>query len=192
MATADLTTLTKVKTFGAITTTGDDTLLAEIITGVSVAMHREAGRRLVPLGDLTERHWVSTRTPHIVLHEWPVDASSITSVTEGSTALVAGTGYLLEHERILTRLEDSTTRGAWAKVLVVVVYDVKWTVNVPDPVVDLACQKQVIHEYHQAAPGGNRLGSSAKTSPTGDTIAYTPSGWLPDVLQVLRQQRRVV
>ena len=190
MAAGDLTTTAKVNTFGGIS--GQDALVQVIITGVSRAMASYCGRRFVDEGDMTERHWRDFYSPYLILEEWPVDATSITSVVEGSTTLVAGTGYVLEKdERTLTRLASATERADWATGLTVVTYDVKYAAATPPEDIDLACQKQCVFEYRQTNVGGNRLGDTSKTSPTGDTVGFVPSGWLPDVEQVLRQYRRV-
>lgn len=163
-----LTTLVRVKAFGRITTSADDTMLNELIASASDEVQQWCRRQFVQTTATAEKH--NPRGAELFLQHSPV--VSVTSVTEHDTALVEDTDFeVLEEDKQVGRLVrlSGDVPVMWAQALraVSVTYDHGYS-SVPDAIAQLATEL-VVHDYNQAK---GRFGLSSKVLDTGGGSTY--------------------
>lgn len=185
----DLCTIAAVKTHANITVSTWDTLLQTIVTAVSVKMDSYLRRVTTAQTDLVDTFRCNGRTTRVVLNEYPV--TDIGSIVEDGATLGAS-DYAQIGERIIER-RSSGKEASWSGGLVVVTYDAGYAVAAIPQDLNLAAIKQSWFEFQQTQEGkGSPVGELGRTGPTGEATERVAPGWLPDVLETLRQYRRRV
>lgn len=178
---ADLTDLAKVKAHASVTGSGSDSAIEAVIDGVSAYLHAQVGHDYE--GEpVTEK--LSGGGRAIVLGK-PVD--SITSVTEGSSALAASAYD--RSGRVLYRLSNGevTTWERGTRNLTVV-----YTPSsiVPDDLAEAALLlSSFVWKQSAGEGGGGRLGLGGQANPDTGSAEYFAQAVrsLPFVAEVIRR-----
>jgi len=189
------TTLTRVKWVlgipGSYTT--DDTRLNELIVGVSSAFDEYMGESFVST-DRTEYQGGGINES-LILNYYPLasDLSNM-AVTEDTTSLTRNTDYIVEGYG-LYRIADATTTIArtWAYGTrnIKIVYK-SGRDFIPDDI-QMAATEEVARSYNLANTDGGiggRLGLASKSPEAGGSWSFTPDGWSPNTLAIVKRYRR--
>jgi len=186
----DLTTIARVKEAEGITVATFDTLLTNLLAGISNRMERWMGRTIIQ-ASYSRKFDPPWTTEELVLPEWPI--VSVTSVTEDGAALALTTDYEIEAERGSLVRVSAGLPMAWSSDRRGIV--VAWSggyATVPASL-QVACVEQTRHAFHQAKDGGGRLGQGGKALETGGSSPYdAPSGaFLASTIEAMRPFRRL-
>ena len=178
-----LCSIDSVKEIVGETTSDRDALLATLVDGVSLRMEQWMGRTIAETDYASEVHH-SSGFSSLVLQHGPV--LSVTTVLEG-TATLTSADYRVEGARSLVRLSGGVT-GCWASGDVLVTYRAGYK-DIPSDLA-LACAMQSGAEYLDTQPSGEfRLGRTGKAPREGESETFADDGWLPRVLDAMRQYR---
>ena len=178
---AALTTLARVKTFRGITASTNDSLINDIIAGVSKWWQNYMRRSIVAQVIASEKHdggWYS-----VVLSESPAVAGSLTVTEDGAT--IDSASYDLDAAAgVLYRLSGGTS-DRWARGVrnVVVSYSSGFA-SVPEDL-QLFATQQVVHTYLQSAPGGNRISNRGTILESSGSAEYLIGTFVPGAQECL-------
>ncbi|NLF33255.1 MAG: phage head-tail connector protein [Planctomycetes bacterium] len=197
-------TLASVKSRLELTDSAADTMLEEIIAGVTAELEAYCRRKFVrPTAAVTAYFDGDANPQAIPLEYFP--AVVITSVTESldhdhdnATALTADDGYWLNDHRGMLYPSSLHNGGRWLRGVdaVRVVYLGGYTpagvalgageIAMPDKVVEAAV-RQSCYVYHRR----RERGLQAVSGPDGGVTAYATDELLPDVKALLAEYRRI-
>lgn len=177
-----LGTLTSLKLFIDKSDADEDTLLQEILDGVSDRMERWIVQPITVTAYTEEPHMAGPY-PEIVLNFGPVTA--VSAVDENGTALSAS-DYRIDDLQSLTRLTNSGTPQLWIGQ-VLVSYSAGYA-TLPDSL-SHASVTQAAFEYKQSKLGGSILGLSNRSPESGDGVGYVPLEFLPSVIEAMKPFR---
>lgn len=185
--TALLTTLAIVKTDAGISVATYDAQLTRLISGVSSAMQKWIGHRIVDTSHTDEYHSGNGWQSELILNHRPITTTD-TMVVEQDDVEVSSALYTQDLEAGIVYLDD----GYWTNGNrnYKVTYSSGYT-SIPDDLV-MAATAQVIFEYRQSNPGGNRLGIGANADASGGSTPYYEYNWLPMVKAIMAEYRRKV
>ena len=190
--TAALTNLARVKEYGDIGTSDYDSLLTSLILGVSAGMERYMGRKIVQRTATDEKASPSGLQNMLPLRYYPI--ISITSIEEDGVALVEDTDFELEEQDkaggMVARIVSGEAASWSAGTRNVKATYVHGYATTPYDLV-MAATDQVRHEFLQSKEGGNRLGDTGQSTPSGSVINYAPHDWLPMVKRIMDSYRRI-
>ena len=188
-ATVGFTTLSEVKRERGISDTSQDAMIQDWILRVTKRMQRYMSRDILETTYTNERH--DGGSPYLTPWQYPIVA--IGAVTHYGTAIdpselrISTLGTEIEHV-IGNGVLSSFPRGAQS-------IEVSYTAGyaaIPEDLV-LACTQQVGYEWMRTQPSNrNTSGVASKTDASGGTIEYQARAWLPEVLDVLNQRRRML
>ena len=186
-----LTSLEAVRVHENITSgTTHDSILQSLIVAVSSAMVSWIGQEIEETTVTTEKIDSIGQVAIFTRHRPIV---SITTLKENGTTLTENTHFeCLGNDKPIGRIVR-TGGGlpiAWASGSRVISVTYKYGYKSVPQDLELACIKQVRHEFAQTkASGANRLGVTGKALDTGGTLSYERDGFLPSVLQVMARYR---
>lgn len=184
-ATTFLTSLALVKAFLGITASTHDTILNQLIPGVSKAIQSAIGRDILQTTLTAEVHESRGHQRVIASREWPI--ITLTAVRENDVTLTVSTDYRLWQTWGVQRLSGSATGAeiatAWAHGFVEFDYDAGFA-SVPSDL-EMIATAEAAHAFKQSTPGGSRLGQLGQ-SVTGNSDAPFP------LWDLLPMSRRVV
>lgn len=179
---AALVDVQTVKTFLGKVENGEDSLIATLIDGVSVAIESELGETVTGGAAVVDRMRGNGFPTVTTLQR----IRSITSIVEDGTTLAAS-DYEIESPRTLTRLFDGQTAN-WSDGDVVVTYSPGFSTVPAD--IRLAATMQTAFEYRQTKSGGDRLGlTSNSPGNDGETVSYTAHNLLPEVVRIIANRK---
>ncbi|MBR23357.1 MAG: hypothetical protein CMF57_13120 [Leifsonia sp.] len=184
-----LVTLPRVKEYLGLSGSGDDDLLANIISGVSTRVKARTSRSIVSAAVSAEIH-DGNADDTLVLRRRPV-----TTVAEVRIdgAAIAAASYQIEPDAGILYRRDEDTPAADASTWdagrrnISVDYTAGY-LTVPEDLV-LAATKQAAYEFRNSQPGGNRIGERGTILDAGGSATYLVGPWAPGVLEVLEQYR---
>lgn len=182
-----LTSVARVKRYLNITAATWDTLLNEIVQGVSVAAQRYMARNIVQESITAEKQ------DGCGYHSIRLDASPISSVTatEDDAVLTASQIEVETDTGVVFRVDGSGHAIPWNKGTRNLSFDyTAGYATVPESIA-FAATKQAAHEWRNAAEGGDRNGVISRNPEIGDGDSYFAGAWLPSVKAVLDAYRRI-
>jgi len=180
-----LTTLARVKNFLKIENDSKDSLLDELISGVSALLETEMQRSILSSQTKGEQQIVmSSAEVNLPLEHGPI--ISVESVTE-SGDLVASNGYKI-NGYMLQRMSGIDLDG-WTPGIVLVDYTHGFD-QVPEDIA-LAATSEVALAYQQSNEGGGRLGLAANEVESQASATFTAWRWQPLTLRTILNYRRI-
>ncbi len=190
VAVAVLTNLTRVKRHGNIDVSTYDTLLTDLINGVSTAMQRYMGRDIVSTAYTAELA-SSAGQEKLYTKQRPILASPAPVIRDQGTTVDTSTYDRLGDEGAFLAITDDVA-GAWGagSYRYSIDYSAGWAA-VPEDLV-LAATKQVLFEFKQTAEGGGRIGSLSKALESGGVTTWAPDEWLRMVRQIMDHYRNAL
>lgn len=195
MAFTDLTTATRVKTYLEGADTSKDTLIGQLITGVSVRMERRLNRYVDASAARTEYFDLAPGQRTVFLKGYPI--ASVTSIHNdpydrayAASTLIASTDYTIELEdgRIAFPYYAPTTGQRALKIIYTGGMAATTAAFITAfPEIALACDWQVVHEFHnRTAPGASSVAIG------GASIGFVSGlDWLPIVKEAIDGYRRM-
>ncbi len=195
------TTIAKLKNDIPITVATYDTVLAEIIDGVSGLFDVLYGETF-DQKTAVEYHNGTNSQNGIILNSHPDASISVwdaaEEVLEGTTALVRDTDYFVDTPvtRRILRLDGSgnmTTGGFAAGIRnIKVTYPTRWA-TIPDDI-DRACIEESIRAWKgvnvAGTNDGGSLGVSSRSPETGTGLSFWPEDLMPKTVRLLEAYRR--
>ncbi len=184
-----LVTLPRVKRYLGLSGSGDDDVLANIISGVSTRVKARTSRSIVSAAVSAEIH-DGHADDTLVLRRRPV--TTVAEVRIDGAAIAAASYHVDTDAGILYRRDEDTPAAAastWdaGRRNISIDYTAGY-LTVPEDLV-LAANKQVAYEFRNSQPGGNRIGERGTILDAGGTATYLVGPWAPGVLEVLEQYR---
>lgn len=188
VVTTALTTLARVKTFHGITTSTNDSLINDLIAGVSTWWQRYMRRSIVSQAIASEKHDGGWYT--VTLDEAPAIAGSLTVTEDGAT--IDSASYDLDPRAALVYRLSGGTVDRWARGVrnIVVSYSAGFA-SVPEDL-QLFSTQQVLHSFLQSAPGGGRLSKRGTIIPESGSAEYLIGTFVPGAQECLNLYRDAV
>jgi hypothetical protein len=194
-ATIFLTTLAQVKLDAEIagTDADRDTVLTQLIQGVSAQMQNWMGRQIVQ-SLATDEKISSVGTSVVQTRHYPI--ISISALTENDAALVEDTGYEIEEQDKergqIERISDGTPIG-WARGRrVVKVTYIHGYAAVPDDLVSAATALVVARYFETKQSGKGWRGLASKGVDPNASVSYDKEIWLRETIPAMAPYRRVM
>lgn len=187
-----LSTVARVKTFRAISGSGDDDLLATLLAGVSKRMQSYMRRSIVSTAITEEKHDGDGLSDTLILAEYPVIQPPTLALELNGTAVDTDEYEIDEDRGFVIRVADGVA-SAWASGRRN--YSVDYTAGyatLPEDIVEIAT-KQTVHEFNlSSAAGSGRLGLRGAILDPGGDATYLTGSWIPsarDTMDYWRDMR---
>jgi len=195
-ATAYLTSLALVKLDADIagTDADRDTVLNQLIQGVSAQMQSWMGRQIVQ-ATATDEKIDSIGMYQIQTRYFPI--ISISALTENTTALVEDTGYEIEEQDKqrgqITRIDGSGYPYRWLSgTRIVKLTYVHGYSAVPDDLVSAATALVIARYYETNQSGKNRRGLAGKGVDPNSTTSFDKEIWERETVPAMTPYRMVM
>jgi hypothetical protein len=193
-ATAFLTSLAHVKLDAKIagTDADRDTVLTQLIQGVSAQMQSWMGRQIVQ-ATATDEKIDSTGSSVVQTRHYPI--ISISSLTEAGTALAEDTGFEIEEQDKergqIERISGDSPIGWVRGRRVVKVTYIHGYAAVPDDLVS-AATALVVQRFNDTKQGKGWRGLASKGVDPNASVSFDKEIWLRETIPAMAPYRRVM
>lgn len=186
--TADVlfTSLERVKSHAKITGTTNDSLILEMIGGVSKMIQQFCQRCILQRTFTDERYDPSGNFDELLLNQYPIIGNPV--VKQDGVTLTINVDYSVDLNSGILRRVSGDVKMNWSGE-VLVTYTAGFVRTPAD--IRLAATKQVRHEFRQSAHGGDRLGERAHQLETGGSSTWEPDGLLPSTREAIAPYRQL-
>ena len=181
----DLCTFQEVSDHAGGINVANQTLVEDLIHGVSAGMQKDMRRQFVVNSEVEKIDSVGDTM--LTLRDPLLSVGSVKLAGE----LIDAADY--EVDLLNSQLHHVDSSGSvipWARGIRNHEVDFDFGYSAIPFDVNLAAIKQTRHEFHQTQPAGNRLGSTGMTIPAGGQMTWERDGWLPSVQIVLDLYRK--
>lgn len=182
-----LTTLARVKRELNMSSSDQDTLLGELISGVSSLFQQETFVSFVQAAYTGQRASGSGFTDELLMAHVPVLASPAPVLRDSNGDTVATSSYRVVADAGILQRTDGLywSRGSRN-------YEADYTAgysSIPADVVD-AVTSQVVYQYRQTSPGGANRGLASRSGGAGETESFVAGPLEPLFRRAIARYRR--
>jgi hypothetical protein len=163
---------------------GEDALLENVLQGVADRMEREMDQPIF-LQQVTDEVHQGAGYPTILINYGPV--TEVNSLTLNGDTLTAA-DYEVRDGRSLVRVDANGSEFRWYGQIRIS-YKAGYA-TVPTSLQAAAIQ-QAAFEYRDTKSGGDRMGKASNSPEAGDSVSYTPMGWLPAVMDAMNHFKSI-